>query len=96
MRYYSEISKEDFLKKVEELMNSEEYPFETTKSIEKDLDKVYFSWENHNRFGNRNTENFCNYPLGYKEMKPGFHVYFTAAGGDWEIPICFIYYWGRW
>ena len=93
MRYYYEISKEDFLKKVSEIMDNEEYPYETSKSIEKDLDKVGFSWENYTDFSS--TQGFCNYPVGYKEMKPGFHVFFAAAGGDWEIPICFIFYWGE-
>ena len=92
MRYYSEISKKDFLSKVKELMENDEYPYETSKSIEKDLDKVDFSWENYTTFNS--TQGFCNYPFGYKELKPGMHLFFTAAGGDWEIPICFVYYWG--
>ena len=32
MRYYSEISKKDFLSKVKELMENDEYPYETSKS----------------------------------------------------------------
>ena len=92
MNYYTEISKEEFLFKVKKLMENEEYPYETSKSIEKDLDKVNFDWENYTTFDD--TQGFCLYPVGYKELKPGMHLFFTAAGGDWEIPICFIYYWG--
>ena len=93
MRYYNEISKEDFLSQVKKLMENEEYPYETSKSIEKDLDKVNFSWENYTAFNS--TQGFCDYPFGYKELKSGMHLFFTAAGGDWEIPICFVYYWGE-
>lgn len=92
-RFYTEISKEDFLSKVKTLMNNEEFPYDMSKAIEKDLGKVNFDWENYTRFNDRGG-NFATYPVGYKELKPGFHVYFVNAGGDWEFPICFIFYWG--
>ena len=92
MRYYTEISKEEFLNKVKEVMENDEFPYEVSKSIDKDLSKINFSWENYTSFEDK--QGFCNYPIGYKEMKSDFHVFFAAAGGDWEIPVCYIFYWG--
>lgn len=91
MRYYTEISKENFLKEVQEVMDNEEFPYEVSKSIEKDLSKVNFDWENYTCWGD--TEG-CGYPTGYKELEPEFHIYLAAAGGDWEHPVCYIFYWG--
>ena len=91
-RFYTEISKEDFLTNVKTLMDNDEFPYEMPKIIERDLGKVNFDWENYTEFGYRG--HFANYPMGYKELKPGFHAYFVNAGGDWEFPICFIFYWG--
>ena len=89
MRYYTETTKEDFLNKVKDLMLNEEFPFEVPASIEKDLTKVNFDWENYTCFGETNG---FGYPIGHKELLPGFHVYFNAAGGDWETPVCYIFY----
>lgn len=91
-RFYTETSKEEFLTKVKTLMNDEEFPYDMPKAIERDLKKVDFNWENYTSFGY--NQNFSNYPVGYRELKPGFHVYFLNAGGDWEFPICLIFYWG--
>ena len=91
-RFYTEISKEVFLARVKTLMESEDFPYELPSQIEKDLSKVNFDWENFSDFNE--TESFADYPIGYKELKPGFHVFFVNAGGDWEFPICFIFYWG--
>lgn len=91
MRYYTETTKENFLSKVQELMENEEFPYEMSKSIEKDLSKVNFDWENYTTFNS--TEGF-GYSIGHKELKPNFHIYFGAAGGDWEIPVCYVFYWG--
>jgi hypothetical protein len=102
-RFYTETTKENFLLKVKELMSKNEdedsenydegYPYDNVPSIiMKDLNKVNFDWENYTSFDD--TEGFANYPVGYKEIKPGFHVFFAQAGGDWEFPICFIFYWG--
>jgi len=91
-RFYTEISKNDFLTVVEEVMGNEEFPYELPARLEKDLKKVNFDWENFTPFGD--DRNFTNYPVGYRELAPGFHVYFVNAGGDWEYPICFCFYWG--
>jgi hypothetical protein len=93
MRYYTETTKEHFLSKVQELMENEEFPFEQNTQLFKDLSKVRFDYENCTGFGDVN--NYATYPVGYKEIAPGFHVYFVNAGGDWEYPICYIYYWGQ-
>jgi len=91
-RFYTEISKEDFLTEVEAVMDDEEFPYELPARLEKDLKKVDFDWENFTGFGE--THGYCGYPFGYRELAPGFHVYFVNAGGDWEFPICFCFYWG--
>ena len=90
MRYYTETTKEEFLEKVKTIMENDEFPYEVPSLIEKDLEKVNFEWENYTCFGE--PEGFGKYPIGYKELKPGFHVYFAAAGGDWELPVCYIFY----
>jgi hypothetical protein len=91
-RFYTEISKEVFLARVKTLMESEDFPYELPSQIEKDLSKVNFDWENFTNFNE--TISFASYPVGYRELKPGFHVFFVNAGGDWEFPVCFIFYWG--
>jgi hypothetical protein len=40
------------------------------------------------------VKGYSMYPVGYKELKSGFHIFFVNSGGDWEFPICFIFYWG--
>ena len=92
-RFYTETTKENFLSKVKELLTSEDFPGDgLPKTIESDLKKVDFDWENFTGWGDR--QNFATYPVGYRELNPGFHVYFMNCGGDWEFPICFILYWG--
>ena len=93
MRHYTEISKEDFLSKVKEVMEHEEYPYELPSNIIKDIRKVQFDFENVTDF--KETNGFADYSVGYKELKPGFHTFFVNAGGDWEFPVCFIIYWGN-
>lgn len=102
-RYYSKISKEEFLQKIKELMRSSNdddyeeretdedlYPYELPKVIEKDLAKVRFDYENHSTF---NEEQYPDsYPTGHRELLPDFHVFFAWAGGDWEYPVGFIFY----
>jgi len=74
----------------------EEFPYNLgyqpgTKAIEKDLQKVDFDFENYTSF---ESESYADYPVGYRELKHGFHTFFVNAGGDWEFPICFVLYWG--
>jgi hypothetical protein len=92
MRYYTEITKEEFLLRVKDVMDNEEFPYEMPPSIIKDISKVSFDFENYTNF--TDTSGFADYPVGHKEIKPGFHVFFINAGGDWEFPVCFIIYWG--
>lgn len=93
-RFYTEISKEEFLTKVRNLMETEddEFPYELPTAIEKDLSKVNFDWENYTTFGEKTG--YAKYPVGYRKLADNFHIYFVNAGGDWEYPICFIFYWG--
>jgi len=93
-RYYTDISKEEFLTKVKDLMDDEEFPYELPSIIQKDLSKVNFDLENITYFDD--TEGFCDnkYPVGYYELSNNLHVFFINAGGDWEFPLCFIFYWG--
>ena len=112
-RFYTEISKEDFIKEVEKLIMGrdeadagagpddyddyeDEFPWNMPEKLGKDLNKkVSFDWENYTTPGPYQKP-YANYPfVGYKELKPGFHVYFMQAGGDWEFPVCFIFYWGK-
>ena len=92
MRYYTEISKEKFLAQVKDIMDDEEYPYEMPERIAKDILKVNFDFENFTSFDDK--EGFSDYPVVYRELKPGFHVFFANAGGDWEFPVCFLLYWG--
>jgi len=92
MRYYTEISKEKFLVQVKDMMGDEEYPYEMPDRIARDILKVNFDFENFTDFND--DEGFSGYPVGYRELKPGFHIFFANAGGDWEYPVCFLFYWG--
>ena len=111
-RFYTEITKEDFLEKIKVIMPTDEdiekleekeifleaFPYNIgyqtgTKDIAKDLSKVNFDFENYTSF--EYQENYSNYPVGYMELKSGFHTFFVNAGGDWEFPICFVLYWGN-
>jgi len=102
-RFYTNISKEDFLAKVKDLImpldedgeeSDDGFPWEMPSQLDKDLGKVNFDWENYTRFND--TSPYANYPwVGYKELIPGFHTFFMQAGGDWEFPVCFMLYWGE-
>jgi hypothetical protein len=101
-RYYTEISKEDFLSHIKYLMLDQEgnpnygwiYEEERiTKIIEKDISKVQFDFENCT--GYKENEGYLDgYLIGYYELNPGFHTFWVSAGGDWEIPVNFMLYWG--
>ena len=90
MRYYKETTKEDFLESVKNIMCGDEFPYEMTPAMEKDLEKVNFDWENYTSYDEEKHKD--SYPIGYKELKPGFHIYLSYAGGDWELPVCYIFY----
>lgn len=98
-RYYSpNITKEEFLEKIKKIAIHFDENYELPKKVDTDLAKVVFDWENHTlhfdeETGKFDEDNFSNYPVGYQEIGPRFHVFFVNAGGDWEYPICFILYW---
>jgi hypothetical protein len=71
-----------------------DFEFENRK-ITNDLSKVNFDTENFT-IGNADESNpgscFANYPCGYEVLENGLPVLFANAGGDWEHPICFCFY----
>ncbi len=98
IKYYSnEITKQDFLDKVKSLMKNKDFPYKLDKIspiIYKDLSILNFDWENYTSFKETNGFGYNNkYPVNYRELEDNFHVFFVNAGGDWEIPICFCFYW---
>ena len=67
--------------------------FELPQSVYNDINKVEFSMEN-SAFGlNEHDNAFMNYPCGIVTLSNGMVCLFCNAGGDWEIPICFVVYW---
>ena len=99
-RFYKPISKDEFLDKIRDLMEqkedtgfSETYPNNMPKRLDDDLKKVSFDWENSSSWDDQEPFD-KNRPEGYYEVTPGFHVWFAWAGGDWEYPLTWIYYWG--
>lgn len=101
-RYYTTISKDDFLSHIKYLMLDKDGSvnhswvyddIELPKIITKDLSKVIFDFENCTTY--EDEHGFLkNYLSGYYELSPDFHTFWVSAGGDWEIPINFILYWG--
>lgn len=99
-RFYKAITKELFLEKVKALSKydedgdeGEDYPYDFPAQIEKDLSKIEFDRENFTRFDDTDEDSFGCYPVGYKYLENDLHVFFVNSGGDWEYPICFIFYW---
>lgn len=97
-RYYNIISKDDFILNIKSLMldgNGElnhSWVYELPAIISKDISKVMFDFENCTGY---NDQPFLSgYLTGYHELSPGFHTFWVSAGGDWEIPINFLLYWG--
>ena len=63
------------------------------KIVLKDLAKVQFDFENCTGFND--FEAYGNgYLQGYVEIAPNFHTFWLSAGGDWEHPVNFLFYWG--
>lgn len=101
-RYYTEISKEDFLSHIKYMMLNQDgspcygWAYEEeqiSKTILKDISKVQFDFENCT--GYEDNEGYLDgYLAGYNELVPGFHTFWVSAGGDWEIPVNFMIYWG--
>lgn len=93
---YKPILKEHFLTLVKKLLDGDEnnddnsFPYTISPKLEKDFSKINFDWENYTGFDDKA---FAKYPVGYEELTKDFHVFWVNAGGDWEYPICFIFYW---
>lgn len=93
-RYYKPISLSDLKTKVKAAYEIFEEDYEFSPQITKDLAKVNFDFENYTGEGADDFEKYiANYPVGYKELTPDFPVHFVNAGGDWEWPVCFVFYW---
>jgi len=60
-----------------------------SKSIEKDLSKVEFDFENCDLDGSEFGGEWC----GYHTLDNGLTFLGVKAGGDWELPIFFVVYW---
>jgi hypothetical protein len=83
-RFYSkDITKDEFLKKVEEMFFGDKV---VTKTIYKDLSKVEFEWENCDKVDDHGDN-------GYIEPVEGLHTQLMYVGGDGEMPIHFALYW---
>jgi len=87
-RQFAIISKEEFIELVEKECNGCcGYAWPTiSKSIEKDLSKCCFSFENFEvaptRFLSRNI-------MGVRTLSNRLTFWSMAAGGDWEEPVFF-------
>lgn len=96
MLSYKVISKELFLSMVKGLFDEEIYPYDIfpnniTETMEKDLSKIDFTLENYTEYDS--TYGYRQYPMGYEELVEDFHIFWMSGGGDWEYPVCFIFYW---
>ena len=75
--------------KLQPILDGDDFPYEMTPKIDKDLSKINFDWENYDY----ENQGYNCYPCGYEVLSNGLPVLFINAGGDWEIPICFCLYW---
>jgi hypothetical protein len=103
-RFAVNLTLQEFKDKCEEIFdisNGEFDPYEFPETINKDLSKLDFSFENwcignaspnYSKYPNSYT-GFCEYPVGYEVLSNNLPVLFVNAGGDWENPICFCIYW---
>jgi hypothetical protein len=110
-RFFEPISLEDFKLKVQKLFDENgeyEFPYSMPKTIEKDISKVNFDFENyeigvkviHGKSGDKCLgfedvpgTGYMNYPTGFIILPNNMPAFFVNAGGDWESPICFVIYW---
>jgi hypothetical protein len=88
---------DDFKAICKKIIEKDDFPYEISAQVTKDLSKINFDFENYelgdaNPYGYEET-GYCSYPVGYKVLSNGLPVLFVNAGGDWEYPICFILYW---
>ena len=83
------ITLDELKEKLKPILGNEEFPYEMPEKLTKDISKVEFDFENYEYEGN----GFMNYPCGFRVLPNGLPVLFVNAGGDWEVPICFIIYW---
>ena len=79
---------EEFKQIIDPVIQDDEFPYNLSARVEKDLSKVMFDMENCSF-----DEDFVkDIPVGYKVLKNGMPVLFLHAGGDWEEPLIFILY----
>jgi len=83
MRKAPKISLQLFEEKLKPLLEREHFPYDLGKTIDKDLAKVQFDWENW-----EHEHGEC----GVKVVNE-FPFLLMWAGGDWEYPVRFIIYW---
>jgi hypothetical protein len=89
-RYAKIIPMDEFQKKAQKILESDDFPYDLSTKIETDLKKVNFDRENYEF---KTGEGYNNYPCGFETLENGLPVLFMNAGGDWENPICFCLYW---
>ena len=86
-RYFKKITLDIFQKHTHWLYTREELP----KSVTDDLGKVKFDFENL-KFDTSSGISPLKYPLGYREFDNGLVALLASAGGDWQLPVCFVIY----
>lgn len=95
-RYYKPVTELEFKTKIVEFLDKYEHDlYELPQTIQKDLSKVEFDYENyefgysdyHKRFDINKDRG-----IGYFDLGNDLHVLFCFAGGDWEYPVTFILY----
>lgn len=100
-RYAKIIPMAEFQKKIQRLLELDDFPYEMSTKITQDLSKINFDWENYN-IGNADPDyeqypedfsGYAGYPCGFETLENGMPVFFINAGGDWEHPICLCLYW---
>ena len=93
-RFASIIPMDEFKKKVQRIIEVDDFQYHLPTKIQKDFDKVNFDWENCDFLKDEeNYDNPCDYPCGIETLENGLHVWFLKAGGDGEHAICLCIYW---
>lgn len=97
-RYFKDISLADFKIKIQALYDNDDgFLYSLSKEANKDINKVEFDFENYEPYSLEKEvkpgDGFLNYPIGFVTLPNGMHAFFINAGGDWEMPVCFLLYW---
>lgn len=83
-RYFQQISESEFKKIIQNSVSSYELP----TSVTDDIAKVDFDTENITLDG----VSALKYPIGYRTLDNGMIALFASAGGDSQLPVCFVIY----